>query len=868
MIVKFNMSVFMCVCVCFLATAVKPAAGADGKQILNEASVWRTHVTWGTPMQYDGSGLKKAKFRKHMKTSTPPAPKEWMKSEFDDSAWGLWREIHAVETLAGSDVVLYDTKQYGAQQSSSMRRRCLRGKFRVTDPADVKNLTVTVVYRGGVGVFLNGKEVGRGNLSSEALADSMGCAEPYAKEVYYKPDGKPWGLKNMSINGLVFKDEVTLKDFNQRMRKLTVKLPSEALCAGVNVLSLDVRVAPSPVEVGVQGWWNACGVALIDVRADGPMKPAGTRPDGIQVWTANSLFKVSPFGSANMNRVGNGRRVILWSIPLCWKSEADGVGAVRMIGARNGVFSGQVVLSSVEDINGLNVKASDIALTDGSFKIPASACEIGYMTYAAEPPSRLTDVSVSLLDVLYENPPKVVESYPAKPFPGAFDVSSKKTDISWRDGGATLSVWVNVKVPKDAPAGEYTGSITVSAEGLKPVAVPVNLKVHGYVLPDPRDFVPHIGLVHSPESLVWQYNVKPWSDEHFVLIEKTLQKMGELGGNTLFIPLINKTWLGNTQTLVRLVKKGDGFTYDFSIFDRYLDLFCKYMNPKAICLYTFSPSRKTCGSAVLTTIDDGKLGTFNAPDYAPTPEAIAFWKPLITEVRSRLKQRGLDGSVSIGMTLEGGRMGAKVKPIVALFKAVWPEMKMADLAHFGGQLGKACDVPMGYTMSVWGNESRTPTKKWGAFDLPFILLRHFRADPVIDMRPTSSRGALYLAAETAMSQTFWGRGGPSKRAKGLGPLGMDFWNFPADGKVLRYPGTLEGRVSNLSMTHSTSAFLAPGPDGPLPTARFDVFREGIQVCEARALLERSLIHGNLDAALTKRCQDIVKARIDALYTLG
>ncbi|HLY73595.1 MAG TPA: glycoside hydrolase domain-containing protein, partial [Planctomycetota bacterium] len=45
-------------------------------------------------------------------------------------------------------------------------------------------------------------------------------------------------------------------------------------------------------------------------------------------------------------------------------------------------------------------------------------------------------------------------------------------------------IWVEIRVPKDAAPGDYQGKITVTADGEKPVEVPVTLTVWDFVLPD------------------------------------------------------------------------------------------------------------------------------------------------------------------------------------------------------------------------------------------------------------------------------------------------------------------------------------------------------------------------------------------------
>jgi hypothetical protein len=59
-------------------------------------------------------------------------------------------------------------------------------------------------------------------------------------------------------------------------------------------------------------------------------------------------------------------------------------------------------------------------------------------------------------------------------------------------------------------------------------------------------------------------------------------------------------------------------------------------------------------------------------------------------------------------------------------------------------------------------------------------------------------------------------------------------------------------------TSSTLALLAPGPDGPMATERYEMLREGVELGEAvlhleRALLEKKIV-GEL-AARVNRCLD-------------
>lgn len=74
----------------------------------------------------------------------------------------------------------------------------------------------------------------------------------------------------------------------------------------------------------------------------------------------------------------------------------------------------------------------------------------------------------------------------------------------------------------------------------------------------------------------------------------------------------------------------------------------------------------------------------------------------------------------------------------------------------------------------------------------------------------------------------------------------------------RYP---ESTWRNL---HIADALLAPGPTGPVATDRLEAYREGVQECEARIVIERALgdktLRGRLGQDLARRCEEYLHVR--------
>jgi hypothetical protein len=619
----------------------------------------------------------------------------------------------------------------------------------------------------------------------------------------------------------------------------------------------------------------------IQLRGSGAVEPSVERPRGLHVWNESILTRINPFGGIRSGGIWAGESWMWRTVPTGWGNPAEPLRPVKLAGARQGVFTVQVGVGSDGPIKGLEAAVSELSQAGGGGRISASAIQILYLSVLDHMPGSLSgDPSMSLLDALSEKPPSEVPAragskMPARDYADQYGPNMTQGAAAWVDGGADVPIWIKVRVPADAPAGEYQGTLTIRATGSRPVAVPVQLRVADWTLPKPADFVTHVGLIQSPDTLALKYKVPLWSDAHFKLVEKSCTYMGELGGKVAYIYLTTGTWHGNRQTTVYWVKQPDGsYTYDFRVFDRYLDLVQKYLKPEVVCLYVYHYQSGSKGRVSVLDPGSGQVSDLETPVYGPTPEAVAFWKPVMTEVNARLQKRGLGGKAHLGMVVEGGLAvdalrnwdPKGMRPAVDLFKDVWPEGKWTQIAHQGGG-GKdgIYGAPLGYVMTVLGNFSPYRSKLWGSPDLPLVLIKHFRAHPVIDLRPTAERGSLFWAAEVAMGETH-----------GIGPLGVDFWNLTAEERGDRAGGStapLEGGHGNFRMyLFTTAALLAPGPEGPVSTARFEMFREGLQACEARAVVEKALgdeaSRQRLGDPLAKRCQDVLKERRQAFESVA
>jgi elongation factor P--beta-lysine ligase len=59
------------------------------------------------------------------------------------------------------------------------------------------------------------------------------------------------------------------------------------------------------------------------------------------------------------------------------------------------------------------------------------------------------------------------------------------------------------------------------------------------------------------------------------------------------------------------------------------------------------------------------------------------------------------------------------------------------------------------------------------------------------------------------------------------------------------------------------ALLYPGPDGPVATERFEMFREGVELAEALLFIERAIQEKKLSADFQRRAERDLEARSNA-----
>lgn len=513
---------------------------------------------------------------------------------------------------------------------------------------------------------------------------------------------------------------------------------------------------------------------------------------------------------------------------------------LTIVGVRNGWHSGFVVVScSTAPIESLKATITDFT-GEGGKKITADKVLIRYAEAAQQnsswaPPHRF--------DRLLSEPPDAIEMLTPK----AFRVWKPKN----AGPVAMLPIWVSVGVPVDAAPGEYEATLKIEADETEPYTLPVKLTVYDWLLSSPLEYsVKNMGWMCYERQALY-YNVPMWSDRHFELIGKALDMMLYIGCRHVEVNMVLRyPARDNTEVMVTWIKQPDGtYKYDFTVFDKFMATVNKVMGkPLVIRLNMWSAAPRDPPHKV--SVFDPATGEKSelVPPAHGTPESLAFWKPVMTELREHTDKLGWSDVVAPNWHEYCG--GPDSNTVHNLLQ-IWPDAKWADTDHgrrtgFRG-LSKEEWVPVLVQSTVW-NEGPIKLRgyKGKNFDAPYYC-GHAR-------NRTSENSPLW-DVRVFIEETI------GKGEHGVDPIGGDLWMLEDDRGHWRGG---QWAAAAQGPGNSTRAFLAPGPKGAIATERYEAMRESVQICEMIIYIQRALESGKLDAKLAERVNTILDERSNVL----
>ncbi|HUW59114.1 MAG TPA: glycoside hydrolase domain-containing protein [Planctomycetota bacterium] len=802
---------------------------SEGLKILGRQGLDREKRSVERALQSLGIDPRKVDWREHAGIMTgigarafppvpaPAPPSDWTKVDFDDGTWV--RKRGPFQSGPGVTITTIGLGQFDETMDLRLVQAYYRARFIVTDPAKASPLSLRLVYTGGVRVFLNGEEIARAHLPKDTLDDDT-PADVYDAQAYGK-------------NGARHRDR-TLAG---------VKLPREKLRTGVNVLAVEnrsSRLHPVVMTFPTQpNWggpmrpWPHAKLSALELRAASSAVPTVLeRPPGVQVWVEDANHRTEPDD---------------------FLPPGEAPGILRIVAARNGTFAGQVVVGTDRDLADLSAKPGPMRRTGGNETLPDAAVDVRHI--APYPADKFTLAELGDergLDAKFPAMRQLasLEGARTSAGPHVFDhlIDTATAAVA---ANSARPMWVSFRIPADAAPGTYTGDVTVSARGMTPVRVPVELEVVDWTLGEPKRFQTFVGCEQNPYGVAKQYGVKLWSQQHFRLMEASFVQLGRVGNRWLNVPVLRDTEFGNhDDSLIRWVHKRDGsFTFDFTVLDRYLDLAAKHCGPpRVVCFIVMHgmPNRQGPPYSASVSCEDERSGRTAALPLAdpklPQRDKVARWQTFAKAAFEHMKSRGLEKSMWWGYPLEG-EADPELKQILA--QAV-PDVTWVAGPHEMMANGTFAKQEQFYKLVA----DIRYHGRWPSFrdDMGWksrtLHLNNPRAGGTcIALHTTSLPFGYRLLADRCIAM---GRNGFTRVA-------ADDW------AAVHYDGMTPARW----LTGIPVLFvLWPGRAGAESSVRFETMLEGIQEAEARIFIEQAIERGKLPQGLAARARKVLKENFD------
>jgi hypothetical protein len=204
---------------------------------------------------------------------------------------------------------------------------------------------------------------------------------------------------------------------------------------------------------------------------------------------------------------------------------------------------------------------------------------------------------------------------------------------------STRPLWVTLDVPRETPAGTYSGELRVHARGFS-ARLQMNLEVQPGIVPPPTDWQFRVDFWQNPWAVAHQHRVEPWSDAHLAILRRHLRALADMGQTYVSAYITHSPWRDDTYipdaTMVEWIRNPDGsFRFDYRIFDTYVELAISSGIDDAISCFTLLP----WGGRVRYL--EGATGELVWAEWSTgSPEYEKFWRAFLADLRGHLTKKG------------------------------------------------------------------------------------------------------------------------------------------------------------------------------------------------------------------------------------
>lgn len=397
------------------------------------------------------------------------------------------------------------------------------------------------------------------------------------------------------------------------------------------------------------------------------------------------------------------------------------------------------------------------------------------------------------------------------------------------------SFWLTWFVPADADTGVHGMKLVVHFKGVQADTYRVRLKVLPFALPDPAEYRFHLNVWQDPAALARWHGVELWSEEHWELIGRYAQNLAAHGQKSATTTILDDPWDAQTghpfpsMVLWKYpgewnLRRTDRFSFDFSLFDRYVETLEKAGVRQAIHAYSIVYGPGGRNDCRITYLDTRSRKVRQRRTTVGDPWYMAAWRNFLPQFVTHLRQKGWLEKTFLGMDEKPDEILEVILPLV---REAAPGLKVA-LAGYGGKYIDAVDdfsISYQYLLAPQGGYRLDPERRrsQGKVTTFYVAVGPIRPNTFLFSPLFESRILPWIADAVHLD-------GFLRWAYNSWPDGM--WEQP----FYRW--------------HSGDMFLVyPGDAGPWDSMRWEMLHQGIQDVEAlrlaRELLRRAQAAGVL-----------------------
>jgi len=496
---------------------------------------------------------------------------------------------------------------------------------------------------------------------------------------------------------------------------------------------------------------------------------------------------------------------------------------LKALACRNQVTSLAALLVAGEPVSSARLVFSDLASDRG--RIPADALSARLVGTVPTPEAGL------MCDPLYE-----VEE---------FEIDK------------CAALHVSVRIPSDIPAGVYRGTVALVVGGRDVALNRVEVEVANVDLPDARDWDFFLNVWMNPATVARWHGVEVFSDEHFRRLRPYVEDLASHGQKTVVAPICHQPWGAQTRdpypNSIRWVKRRGKYGFDFSAFDRYVELHEKCGIDRAIHCYTIVQGNKDGGNTIeFFDADAGDIRRVEAAigDDLYTPAWGSFFKAF----RAHLEGKGWLDKTYIGFD---EKPPETMEAAIEFLEEHAPDFKVALAGNTSEELyPRIDDLCLHIQFNERGVVDLSPPER-SAMGIA-QLLDPERARSAAVVRTANMMTSFYVCCGPAHPNTFL-----------FSPL-VESRMLPWLAVQGSYDGFLRWSYNDWPddpYTHPEWGlwptgdvfFVYPGADGPISSLRWEQLRQGIADYEL-AMIASANLQGpeemvDCEQAITLACRD-------------